>query len=292
MDLNCNKKDNNDDELQYLNLVKKIISEGNERPDNTGEITISTFGPQMRFNLRDNKIPLLTTKRLAWRAVAEELFWFISGSTDSKLLQQKKVYIWEGTGSRQVLDASGFTEREEGDLGPIYGFQWRHCGAKYKTCKDDYSGQGIDQLFNVIEKLKIRPHDRGILLCSWNVVDLKQMALSPCHCLVQFYVHNGELSCQLYQRSAEMSIGVPFNIATYSMLTHMIAHVTNLKPGDFIHTIGDAHIYLNHVESLLAQCERIPVDFPTLTFNRKITNIEEFCIDDFNVENYQPAKKI
>lgn len=188
-----------------------------------------------------------------WRGIAEELLWFIQGSTDAKLLQAKNVRIWDGNSTREFLDKQGFADREEGDLGPVYGFQWRHFGAEYKTCQDDYAGQGVDQLNDVIERIRKNPNDRRIIMCAWNPVDIPRMALPPCHCLVQFYVANGELSCQLYQRSADMGLGVPFNIASYALLTHMMAHITGLKPGDFVHTLGDAHIYLNHIEPLKEQ---------------------------------------
>lgn len=207
----------------------------------------------MRFSLRDGLFPLLTTKRVFWRGVLEELLWFIKGSTDAKELQAKNVHIWDGNSTREFLDKNGFQDRKEGDLGPIYGFQWRHYGAEYKTSSDDYTAQGIDQLNEVIRRIRTNPNDRRIVMSAWNVIDLPKMALPPCHCFVQFYVADGELSCQLYQRSADMGLGVPFNIASYALLTCMIAHVTDLKPGDFVHTLGDAHIYLNHLEPLQEQ---------------------------------------
>lgn len=221
------------DEKQYLDLIRRIIATGNRRGDRTGVGTLSIFGAQMRFNLR-NGFPLLTTKRVFWRAVAEELLWFIRGSTNAKDLQEKNIHIWDGNSTREFFDSMGFTDREEGDLGPVYGFQWRHFGAEYKTCHDDYSGQGIDQLEEIINTIRTRPHDRRIIMSAWNAVDLPKMALPPCHCLVQFYVANGELSCQLYQRSADMGLGVPFNIASYALLTYMIAHITGLKVSIFL----------------------------------------------------------
>ena len=172
-------------------------------------------------------------------------------------------------------------------MGPVYGFQWRHFGAEYKDCQSDYTGQGVDQLKDVIDKIKNKPDDRRIIMCAWNAADLNKMALPPCHCLVQFYVANGELSCQLYQRSADMGLGVPFNIASYALLTHMIAHVTDLKPGDFVHTLGDAHVYLNHVEALNTQLEREPKPFPKLLIKRKVENIEDFKFEDFAMEGYE-----
>lgn len=282
----------NNDEMQYLNLVKKIIETGNTKTDRTGTGTLSIFGAQMRFDLRNHTFPLLTTKKTFWRGIAEELFWFIKGSTNAKELQDKNVHIWDANGSRNFLDNLGFTDREEGDLGPVYGFQWRHFGAQYVDTKTDYTGQGIDQLMDVIDKIKNRPDDRRIIMCAWNPADLNKMALPPCHCLVQFYVANGELSCQLYQRSADMGLGVPFNIASYALLTHMIAHVTDLKPGDFVHTLGDAHVYANHVEPLKVQLERVPKAFPKLIIKRKVEKIEDFKFEDFTVEGYDPYPKI
>lgn len=234
-------------------LISRIILSGKKRSDRTGVGTLSIFGAQMRFSLRDDVFPLLTTKRVFWRAVLEELLWFIKGSTDAKELQAKNVHIWDGNSTREFLNKNGFQDREEGDLGPIYGFQWRHYGAEYKTSSDDYTGQGIDQLNEVINRIRTNPNDRRIIMSAWNVNDLPKMALPPCHCFVQFYVADGELSCQLYQRSADMGLGVPFNIASYALLTCMIAHVTDLKPGDFVHTLGDAHVYLNHIEPLKEQ---------------------------------------
>lgn len=191
--------------------------------------TLSIFGAQMRFSLRNNIFPLLTTKRVFWRGVVEELLWFIKGSTNAKELADKKVHIWNANSSREFLDANGFKDREEGDLGPVYGFQWRHSGAEYKGMHADYKDEGVDQLADVIEKIKNNPQDRRIIMCAWNPSDLPKMALPPCHCLVHFYVANGELSCLLYQRSADMGLGVPFNIASYALLTYMIAAITKLK---------------------------------------------------------------
>jgi len=280
------------DENQYLDLIRTIIKTGNRKGDRTGTGTISLFGAQMRFSLRDGQFPLLTTKRVFWRGLAEELLWFIKGSTSAKELQDKDVRIWDGNSSREFLDKSGFKDREEGDLGPVYGFQWRHCGAPYTNMHADYTGQGVDQLQQVIDQIKTNPDDRRIIMCSWNVSDIPKMALPPCHCLVQFYVANGELSCQLYQRSADMGLGVPFNIASYALLTYMIAHVTGLKPGDFVHSLGDAHVYSNHVEALEEQLKRDPRPFPTLSIKRKVENINDFTMEDFDLEGYKPHPKI
>lgn len=278
--------------MQYLELTQRIIAKGNKRLDRTGVGTLSIFGTQMRYNLRNNTLPLLTTKRVFFRGVAEELLWFIRGSTNAKDLQQKNIHIWDGNSTREFLDSAGFTDREEGDLGPVYGFQWRHFGAKYKTCHDNYTGEGIDQLAEVINRIKTNPTDRRIIMSAWNPVDIPQMALPPCHCLAQFFVADGELSCQLYQRSADMGLGVPFNIASYALLTHMIAHVTGLKAGDFVHTTGDTHVYLNHVEPLKEQLVRKPKPFPTLHFKRDVKSIDEFQFEDFDVRGYEPYPSI
>lgn len=278
--------------MQYLELTQRIIAKGNKRLDRTGVGTLSIFGTQMRYNLRNNTLPLLTTKRVFFRGVAEELLWFIRGSTNAKDLQQKNIHIWDGNSTREFLDSAGFTDREEGDLGPVYGFQWRHFGAKYKTCHDNYTGEGIDQLAEVINRIKTNPTDRRIIMSAWNPVDIPQMALPPCHCLAQFFVADGELSCQLYQRSADMGLGVPFNIASYALLTHMIAHVTGLKAGDFVHTTGDTHVYLNHVEPLKEQLVRKPKPFPTLHFKRDVNSIDEFQFEDFDVRGYEPYPSI
>ncbi|XP_013602305.1 PREDICTED: bifunctional dihydrofolate reductase-thymidylate synthase 2 isoform X3 [Brassica oleracea var. oleracea] len=279
------------EEFLYLNMVNEIISNGNVKNDRTGTGTLSKFGCQMTFNLR-RSFPLLTTKRVFWRGVVEELLWFISGSTNAKLLQEKGIHIWDGNASREYLDGIGLTEREEGDLGPVYGFQWRHFGAKYTDMHADYTGQGFDQLSDVINKIKNNPDDRRIIMSAWNPSDLKAMALPPCHMFAQFYVANGELSCQMYQRSADMGLGVPFNIASYSLLTCILAHVCDLVPGDFIHVIGDAHVYKNHVRPLQEQLENPPKPFPVLKINPEKKHIDSFVAADFELIGYDPHKKI
>ncbi|KAI6650665.1 Thymidylate synthase [Oopsacas minuta] len=278
--------DTDTDEYEYLNLVQKILITGKKKPDRTGVGVVSLFGAQMRYNLREERIPLLTTKKVFWRGIVEELLWFIKGSTNSRLLSEKKVGIWDANGSREFLDKQGFVDREEGDLGPVYGFQWRHFGAKYIDMHADYNGKGIDQLKQIIHTIKTNPDDRRIILCAWNPCDIPQMVLPPCHLLAQFYVCDGELSCQMYQRSADMGLGVPFNIASYSLLTHMIAHVCKLKTGDFVHTLGDAHIYLNHIDPLKEQIIRKPNTVPRLKIIREVENMEDFVFSDFLLENY------
>ncbi|XP_010467360.1 PREDICTED: bifunctional dihydrofolate reductase-thymidylate synthase 1-like [Camelina sativa] len=279
------------EEFLYLNMVQDIISNGNVKNDRTGTGTLSKFGCQMKFNLR-RSFPLLTTKRVFWRGVVEELLWFISGSTSAKVLQEKGIHIWDGNASREYLDGLGLKEREEGDLGPVYGFQWRHFGAKYTDMHADYTGQGFDQLLDIIDKIKNNPDDRRIIMSAWNPSDLKMMALPPCHMFAQFYVAEGELSCQMYQRSADMGLGVPFNIASYSLLTCMLARVCNLVPGDFIHVIGDAHVYRTHVRALQEQLQNPPKPFPVLKINPEKKQIDSFVAADFDLIGYDPHKKI
>ncbi|CAA2972262.1 bifunctional dihydrofolate reductase-thymidylate synthase-like [Olea europaea subsp. europaea] len=279
------------EEYKYLRLVEDIISNGTLKDDRTGTGTLSIFGYQMRFNLRKS-FPLLTTKKVFWRGVVEELLWFLSGSTNAKVLQEKGIHIWDGNASRDYLDSIGLTEREEGDLGPVYGFQWRHFGARYTDMQADYTGQGFDQLMDVINKLKNNPNDRRIILSAWNPSDLKLMALPPCHMFAQFYVASGELSCQMYQRSADMGLGVPFNIASYALLTCMIAHVCDLSPGDFVHVIGDAHIYRTHIRPLQDQLQKKPRPFPMLKINSEKKDIDSFDAADFELIGYDPHEKI
>ena len=220
------------------------------------------------------------------------LFRSIRGSTSAKELQEKNIHIWDGNGSREFLDKNGLGHREEGDLGPVYGFQWRHFGADYQDMHADYSGQGVDQLAEVIDKLRNKPEDRRIIISAWNPAAIPEMALPPCHCFCQFYVANGELSCQLYQRSCDMGLGVPFNIASYALLTCLLAHVCDLKPGDFVHTLGDTHVYLNHVEPLKKQLLNAPRAFPTLRINTDTKDIDAIRFEDLEIVGYQPHKKI
>lgn len=281
------------DEWQYLDLISDILENGLEKGDRTGTGTYSVFGRQIRFSLRDGTFPLLTTKKMFYRGVAEELFWFIRGSTNAKELQEKGVRIWDGNSSKEFLKSVGLGHREEGDLGPVYGFQWRHFGAPYVDMHSDYSGQGVDQLAEVVRKIRETPNDRRIILCAWNPADLDKMALPPCHCLVQFYVAGSKyLSCQLYQRSADVGLGVPFNIASYAILTHMVAHVTGLEAAEFVHTFGDAHVYKDHVEPLKEQLKREPRPFPKLVIKRQVAELEDFTIEDLDVVGYDPHPRI
>jgi len=284
--------DKDHEEYQYLNLIEKILTEGVKRGDRTGTGTLSVFGAQMRYSLKDGVFPMLTTKRVFWRGVAEELLWFVKGSTSAKELQAKNIKIWDGNSTREFLDGRGLTHHEEGDLGPVYGFQWRHFGATYKTMHDNYDGLGVDQLMKCIDQIKNNPNSRRIVMTAWNPSDLDKMALPPCHMFVQFYVANGQLSCQMYQRSADMGLGVPFNIASYALLTRLMAQVCGLEAGEFVHVIGDAHVYLNHVEPLKEQLKRTPRKFPVLKINPNKMDIDGFEYKDFKVEGYKPHKTI
>jgi len=279
------------EEYQYLKLIREISEKGVGMDDRTGVGTVSVFGTSMRFDLRKS-FPLLTTKRVFWRGILEELLWFVRGDTNAKHLSEKGIKIWDGNGSREFLDKRGLSHREEGDLGPVYGFQWRHFGAKYVDMHTDYTGQGVDQLAECIHKIKNDPTDRRILLSAWNPADLSLMALPPCHMFCQFYVANGELSCLMYQRSADMGLGVPFNIASYALLTCMMAQVCGLKPGEFIHNMGNTHVYKNHIEPLKTQLERTPRPFPILRINPDVKDIDGFQASDFEILGYNPHGKI
>ena len=251
---------------QYLDLLTHVLETGSSRPDRTGTGTISRFGYQMRFNLEEG-FPVLTTKKLHLKSIIHELLWFLSGDTNVKYLQDNGVKIWnEWAGN-------------DGELGPVYGHQWRSW-----TSPD---GREIDQITQLIEQIKNNPLSRRLIVNAWNVGDLDKMKLPPCHLLFQFYVNDGKLSCQLYQRSADVFLGVPFNIASYSLLTLMIAQVTGLKPGDFVHTLGDAHIYINHLEQVRLQLSRVPYPLPKMKLNPEVKNIFEFKYEDFELIDYQ-----
>ncbi|CAG9323621.1 unnamed protein product [Blepharisma stoltei] len=279
------------EEYQYLDLIKEIISNGNRRDDRTHIGTISLFGKMMRFDLSES-FPLLTTKLVFWKGVVEELLWFIKGSTNAKELSEKGVKIWDGNGSRPFLDSLGFNDREEGDLGPVYGFQWRHFGAEYKDMHADYSGQGFDQIAEVINLIKTDPNSRRIILSAWNPIAQPLMALPPCHVLSQFYVNNGKLSCMLYQRSGDVGLGIPFNIASYSLLTCLIAQVCGLERGEFVHVVGDTHVYSTHVDPLETQLKRNPYPFPQLKLNGNVKEIDQFSSEDIELIGYYKHGRI
>lgn len=279
----------NAEEKQYLDLIRYIVEEGEERKDRTGTGTIAIFAPpQMRFSLRENRMPLLTTKRVFWRGVAEELLWFIRGETDAQKLIDKNVHIWDGNASREYLDTVGLVDNRPGDLGPVYGFQWRHFGAEYFNADSDYSGKGVDQLAQVVCKIKSNPTDRRIIMSAWNPHALSKMALPPCHMFCQFFVSlrgaRPVLSCQMYQRSCDMGLGVPFNIASYSLLTHLLAYVTGCDAGEFVHVMGDAHVYLDHTEPLIKQqLVREPYEFPTISITKPLhptKTVEELSVEE------------
>ena len=252
---------------QYLDLLNRILEEGVEKKDRTGTGTISVFGNQMRFHLEDG-FPLLTTKKLHLKSIIYELLWFLKGDTNAHYLQEHGVRIWN-----EWAD-------EDGNLGHIYGYQWRSW--------PDYQGGHIDQIIEVINQIKNNPDSRRMIVSAWNVADLNNMNLPPCHILFQFYVANGKLSCQLYQRSADTFLGVPFNIASYSLLTMMVAQVCGLQPGDFVYTTGDTHIYLNHIEQVKLQLTREPRKLPRMVINPDVKNIFDFKYEDFQLEDYHP----
>lgn len=267
---------------QYSELCRHILENGVEKSDRTGTGTLSTFGYQMRFDLRKG-FPMLTTKKIHWSSIAHELLWFISGDTNTKYLTDNGVRIWN-----EWAD-------ENGELGPIYGKQWRDWTRGYGAqgaYEGWYSEETYDQISDVINQIRWNPDSRRLLVNAWNVGELDQMALPPCHFAFQFYVANGRISCQLYQRSADVFLGVPFNIASYSLLTHMIAHVTGLEVGEFIHTLGDAHIYTNHIEQVKTQLQREPRPLPTLNIKREVYDIDDFRFEDFEIIGYDPHPKL
>lgn len=273
-------------DAEYLKLVLHVLNEGDLRKNRTGIDTLSVFGTQSRYDL-SRSFPLLTTRKIFWRGVAEELLWFVKGSTDAKELADKGVHIWDANGTREFLDGRGLDHHAEGDLGPVYGFQWRHFGAEYRGVGFDHQGLGVDQLQNVVDQIKTDPDSRRIIMSAWNPADLPKMALPPCHVMCQFSVLGGRLSCQMYQRSADLGLGVPFNIASYALLTHMIAHVCGLGVGELVHTIGDAHVYVNHVAALREQTGRGELPPPTLKIKRKVESIDDFTFDDFELVDYK-----
>jgi len=258
-------------ERQYLDLLAEVLQHGARKTDRTGTGTLSVFGRQLRFNLADS-FPLLTTKKLHTKSILVELLWFLRGDTNIKWLQERGVTIWD-----EWAD-------ENGNLGPVYGYQWRH----WRTP----DGREIDQIDNLIGSLKTRPDSRRHIVSAWHPADVDKMALPPCHALFQFYVANGRLSCQMYQRSADLFLGVPFNIASYAALTLMVAQVTDLKPGEFVLTLGDAHIYLNHLEQVREQLSRSPRPFPKLKLNPGVKELLQFCYEDFTLEGYDPHPAI
>lgn len=290
-------------EKVYLQHLQNILEYGQKNEDRTGVGTLSSFGINMEFNLQNNIIPLLTTKRVYWKGIVEELLWFLRGSTNVKELQEKKVNIWDGNSSREFLDSRGLTHLNEGDIGPTYGFNFRHYGATYHTCHSKYENDnsGFDQVADVLHKLRNNPSDRRIIINLWNPMTYNDVALPPCLFLYQFYVTNDKetnkprwLSCSIYQRSGDMGLGVPFNIASASLLTYILAHLSGLTPLRLYHTIGNAHIYLNHIDALKEQITRTPIPFPLLHINnnKHYNNVEDFTFEDFKIIGYNPMETI
>jgi thymidylate synthase len=295
---------------QYLDLLRHVLENGHEKGDRTGTGTLSVFGYQTRYNLSEG-FPLLTTKKMATRAIFHELLWFLTGDTNIKYLADNDVHIWDEWPFQDYLKANHLTEKfpmyseawleekkrfieqiktdtlfakEWGDLGPVYGRQWRRW--------EGPDGETYDQIGKLVDMIKTNPNSRRLIVSGWNVPFIEKMALPPCHTLFQFYVNEGKLSCQLYQRSADVFLGVPFNIASYALLTHMIAQVCDLQVGDFVHTFGDLHLYLNHLDQAKEQLTREPKPLPTLTLNPAIKRLEDFTIEDIVIENYDPHPAI
>jgi thymidylate synthase len=286
----------------YLNLLKRTLAYGEHRDDRTGVGTISTFGEQIKFNIAEY-IPLLTTKKMGWKSIIEELLWFLRGDTNANHLKERNIHIWDGNTTREFLDARGLTQYPVGDIGAGYGFQWRHSGAEYKTCDDNYTGDnaGIDQIAYILNELRTNPMSRRMYMTAWNPSALDKMALPPCHVSAQFYVNinkdTGEkhLSCHMYQRSVDEFLGLPYNILSYSVLTYIFAKKTGMNPKELIISMGDAHIYKNHVDQVNEQCNRVPYIFPKLILSDQIItkDFSEMTIDDFTLINYvsHPAIK-
>lgn len=276
------------EEQQYLDLLKQILQHGTWEEGRNGR-TKSIFGSCMRFSLTNNKIPILTTKKVAWKTCLKELLWFLSGKTSNKILKSQNVHIWDANGSREFLDSRGLQHYEEDELGCIYGHQWRHFGAEWKGDAHDYSGEGVDQLQQIIAALKdpAQRTSRRLILSAWNPMHLDQMALPPCHVLCQFNVHDGnKLSCAMYQRSQDCPVGAPFNIASYSFLTHLLAKHCGLEAHEFVYFSGNCHIYEPHVNAVEELLTRTPYEFPTVNIKCVKDNITDYTVDDFEVLNY------
>jgi thymidylate synthase len=286
-------------EVQYLNLIRSILKDGVKTQSRNGYV-YSSFGHMMKFNLSNNKIPLITTKKLAFKTCAKELFWFIRGETDNTILQNQNVKIWNGNASKEFLESRGLGHYEEGDLGPIYGYQWRRFNEEYKGKNHTHnpSHKEQDQLQFVIDSLMDKTDEginsRRLVVSAWNPLQLNKMALPPCHVLFQFKADHKtkKLDCSLYQRSGDVGLGVPFNIASYSLLTHIIAHHTGLKANSFTHFLGDAHIYDDHVQSLSEQVKRKPYKFPTVEIVNRYDDINEYSLDDVNIHNYMYHEQV
>ena len=277
----------NHGEYQYLNLIQKIMNNGEKQNSRNGDV-ISVFGEKMDFSLHDYNIPVLTTKKLAWKTCLKELLWFVNGQTDNNILSEQNVKIWDDNASDVFKSSRNIFYKNKGDLGPIYGHQWRYFNAEYKGCDNDYTGQGVDQLQNIVNMLS-NPHERmsrRIFMSAWNPCQLDEMVLPPCHISSHYSVNTkGELSCAIYQRSGDIGLGVPFNIASYSILTCLLAKHCDLKPGRLVHFIGDAHIYASHVPVLKKQLMRVPKKKPIINITKK-ANIDSYTLDDFKLLEY------
>ncbi len=268
---------------QYLDLLKNVFENGEVRHDRTGVGTIGIFGAQIRFRLADG-FPLMTTKKVHTRSIINELLWFLSGSTNNSWLRERGVTIWDEWSTAEQCAKFG---RSENDLGPIYGHQWRNFGAT-QNADGSFGNDGVDQISRLVEEVQNNPFSRRLIVSGWNPAEANKVALPPCHTLFQFYVGNGKLSCQLYQRSADLFLGVPFNIASYALMTAMIAQVCKLEVGDFVHTFGDVHIYSNHFEQVKTQLSRTPRVLPKLRLNPDVKSIFDFKYEDISIENYDP----
>lgn len=289
----------NKEEVQYLDLIREIISDGFQETGRNGNVR-SVFGRSMRFSLKDGRVPILTTKKMAWKTCLKELLWFVRGETDAKKLQEQGVHIWDGNTSREFLDSRGLKLYPTGMCGPIYGYQWRNFGANYncfsgKHLTDDHPFNGVDQLQEIIDQLK-NPETRNsrrLIMTAWNPKQNDQMALPPCHILCQFNVHGGnKLSCSMYQRSVDVMLGCPFNIASYAFLTHLIAKHCDLEPHEFVCFMGNCHIYDENLEGANVQISRTPHEFPKLSIKQSRDNINDYQCDDFDILNYKCKEAI
>lgn len=280
-------------EQQYIQLIEDILNHGTDEKGRNGNTKV-VIGSTMYFSLSNKTIPLLTTKKVAWKTCLKELLWFIKGQTDNKILKSQKCYIWNGNSTKEFLESRGLPY-EEDDLGPVYGHQWRHFNAEYSDCSAQYNGKGVDQLQYIIDSLKDKEKrtSRRLVMSAWNPCQLDEMALPPCHILVQFHVTNGNLlSCSMYQRSGDVGLGVPFNIASYSFMLHLIAKHCDLIPHEFYYHLGNAHIYEEHIEPLKEQIKRTPFDFPIVEITTLRENINDYVIDDFKIHNYKYGEQI
>ena len=287
-------KAENFEEDQYLNLIREILSRGTWEEGRNGR-TKSIFGHSMRFSLANGKIPILTTKKTAWNTCLKELLWFISGKTSNQLLLDQGVRIWDGNSSREFLDSRGLNHYEVNELGPIYGHQWRHFNAKWQGDAHDYSGEGVDQLQQIIDALKdpLQLTSRRLIMTAWNPCQLDEMSLPPCHNFCQFNVHDGnKLSCSMYQRSVDSVLGLPFNIASYSFLTHLLAKHCGLEAYEFIYFMGNCHLYENAIDAAKIQITRKPYPFPTVSIKQVRENINDYTVEDFEIHNYQSHEAI